>query len=209
LITARPEFVAPWPGHSHVTTIHLSRLGRRDGIALIERVAGGKSLPEAVISELLTRTDGVPLFVEELTKTLLESGLLQTRDDRYVLDGPLPPWAIPTTLQGSLLARLDRSASAKEVAQTGAAVGREFFYELLSLVSALPHDRLDEALDQLIRSELLFSRGEKPHTVYTFKHALVRDAAYAGLLKTRRTQLHAAIANAFEQHFPELIEGPA
>ncbi|MGZ9110029.1 MAG: adenylate/guanylate cyclase domain-containing protein [Rhodoplanes sp.] len=206
LITARPEFVAPWPGHSHVTTIHLSRLGRRDGIALIERVAGGNSLPEAVISELLTRTDGVPLFVEELTKTLLESGLLQTRDDRYVLDGPLPPWAIPTTLQGSLLARLDRSASAKEVAQTGAAVGREFFYELLSLVSALPHDRLDEALDQLIRSELLFSRGEKPHTVYTFKHALVRDAAYAGLLKTRRTQLHAAIANTFEQHFPELIE---
>ncbi len=206
LITARPEFVAPWPGHSHVTTIHLSRLGRRDGIALIDRVAGGKPLPEAVINELLTRTDGVPLFVEELTKTLLESGLLQTRDDRYVLDGPLPPWAIPTTLQGSLLARLDRSASAKEVAQTGAAVGREFFYELLSAVSTLPQDRLDEALDQLIRSELLFSRGEKPHTVYTFKHALVRDAAYAGLLKTRRTQLHAAIANAFERRFPELIE---
>ena len=105
-----------------------------------------------------------------------------------------------------MLARLDRSASAKEIAQTGAAVGREFFYELLSVVSALPQDKLDEALDQLIRSELLFSRGEKPHTVYTFKHALVRDAAYAGLLKTKRTQLHAAIAHAFEQHFPELVE---
>ena len=206
LITARPEFVAPWPGHSHVTTIHLSRLSRRDGIALIERVAGGKSLPDIVINELLLRTEGVPLFIEELTKTLLESGLLQHRDDRYVLDGPLPSWAIPTTLQGSLLARLDRSASAKEVAQTGAAVGREFFYELLSLVSAIPQDKLDMALDQLIRSELLFSRGEKPHAVYTFKHALVRDAAYAGLLKTRRTQLHAAIAHAFEQHFPELVE---
>ena len=206
LITTRPEFVAPWPGHSHVTTIHLSRLSRRDGIALIERVTGGKSLPDAVVNELLARTDGVPLFIEELTKTMLESGLLQQRDGRYVLDGPLPLWAIPTTLQGSLLARLDRSASAKDIAQTGAAVGREFFYELLSMVSALPQDKLDEALDQLIHSELLFSRGEKPHTVYTFKHALVRDAAYAGLLKTRRTQLHAAIAQAFERHFPELVE---
>lgn len=206
LITARPEFVAPWPGHAHVTTIHLSRLSRRDAVALIERVTGGKSLPDPVVSELLVRTDGVPLFIEELTKTLLESGLLQQRDGRYVLDGPLPLWAIPTTLQGSLLARLDRSASAKEVAQTGAAVGREFFYELLSMVSALPQGKLDEALEQLIRSELLFSRGEKPHTVYTFKHALVRDAAYAGLLKTRRTQLHAAIAQAFERNFPELID---
>jgi predicted ATPase/class 3 adenylate cyclase len=206
LVTARPEFVAPWPVHSHVTTIQLGRLSRRDGIALIEWVTGGKSLPEVVIDELLRRTDGVPLFVEELTKTLLESGVLQRRDDRYVLDGPLPSWAIPTTLQGSLFARLDRSASAKETAQTGAAIGREFSHELLSVVSALPPEKLDETLDQLIRSELLFSRGEKPHTVYTFKHALVRDAAYGGLLKTRRTQLHAAIAHAFEQHFPEVVE---
>jgi predicted ATPase/class 3 adenylate cyclase len=206
LITARPEFVPPWPLHSHVTTIHLSRLGRRDGVALIGRVTGGKSLPEAVIDELLMRTDGVPLFIEELTKTLLESGLLQHRDDRYVLDGPLPSWAIPATLQGSLLARLDRLASAKEVAQIGATVGREFFYELLSAVSALPQNTLDQALNQLIRSELVFSRGEKPHTVYTFKHALMREAAYTGLLKTRRTELHAAIAHALEQHFPELVE---
>lgn len=206
LITARPEFVAPWPRHSHVSTIHLSRLSRLDGVALIERVAGGKSLPETVVDELLHRTDGVPLFIEELTKTVLESGLLQHRDGRYVLDGQLPAWAIPTTLHASLLARLDRSALAKEVAQTGAAVGREFFYELLNLVSALPQDKLDDALDQLNRSELLFSRGEKPHTVYTFKHALVRDAAYAGLLKARRAQLHAAIADALEKHFPDLVE---
>jgi predicted ATPase/class 3 adenylate cyclase len=206
LITARPGFVAPWPAYSHVTTISLSRLSRRDGTALIERVTGGKSLPEAAVDELLIRTDGVPLFIEELTKTLLETGLLQQRDGRYVLDGPLPASGIPTTLQGSLLARLDRLASAKEVAQIGAAIGRDFSYELLRVVSSLPPDKLNEALDQLTRSELLFCRGEKPHAVYIFKTALVRDVAYAGLLKTRRTELHAAIAHAFEQHFADLVE---
>ncbi|MGA7454796.1 MAG: hypothetical protein WBW73_27290 [Rhodoplanes sp.] len=182
------------------------RFGRHHGIALIERVTGGKSLPELVVNELLTRTDGVPPFIEELTKSLLESGLLLDGNDSYVLRGSLPSSAIPTTLQGSLLARLGRSASAKEAAQIGATIGREFFYELLSVVSALPQDKLDAALDQLICSELLFSRGERPYTIYTFKHALIRDAAYASILKARRTKLHAAIAQAFERHFPDLVE---
>ena len=137
---------------------------------------------------------------------MLESGLLQEQDGRYVLDPPLPSFAIPTTLYASLMARLDRLAAVKEVAQIGAALGREFFYELLSVVARLPREKLDEALDQLVRSELLFCRGEGLGRVLTFKHVLVRDAAYAGLLKSRRTELHAAIAGAFEQRFQDIVE---
>ena len=206
LITARPEFTPPWPGHAHVTTLPLTRLSRRDGAALIERVTAGKTLPEEVMNQILARTDGVPLFVEELTKTVLETGLLQERDGHYVLNRPLPSLAIPTTLHASLMARLDRLAPVREVAQIGAVVGREFSYELLNAVAGLPIEKLEEALGQLVRSELIFCRGEIPHAVYTFKHALVRDAAYSGLLKSRRAQLHAAIADAFEQQFPEIVE---
>ena len=206
LVTARPEFMPPWPGHAHVTTIPLTRLSRRDGAALIERVTAGKALPEEVVNQILARTDGVPLFVEELTKTVLETGLLQERDDHYVLNRPLPSMAIPTTLHASLMARLDRLAPVREVAQIGAVVGREFSYELLNTVAALSRETLEEALAQLVRSELVFCRGEIPHAVYTFKHALVRDAAYSGLLKSRRAELHAAIADAFEQRCPEIVE---
>ncbi len=206
LITARREFKPPWPGHAHVTTVLLTRLSRRDGAALIERVTAGKRLPEEVRDQILARTDGVPLFVEELTKTVLETGLLQERDDHYVLNRPLPSMAIPTTLHASLMARLDRLASVREVAQIGAVVGREFSYELLNAVAGLPRERLEEALAQLVRSELIFCRGEAPEAVYTFKHALVRDAAYSGLLKSRRAALHATIADAFEQRFPEIVE---
>jgi predicted ATPase/class 3 adenylate cyclase len=206
LITARPEFAPPWPGHAHVTTLPLTRLSRRDGAALIERVTAGKTLPEEVMNQILARTDGVPLFVEELTKSVLETGLLQVQDGHYVLNRPLPSVAIPTTLHASLMARLDRLAPVREVAQIGAVVGREFSYELLNTVAGLPGARLEEALGQLVRSELVFCRGEVPQAVYTFKHALVRDAAYSGLLKSRRADLHAAIANAFEQRFPEIVE---
>ena len=206
LVTARPEFTPPWPSYPHVTTIPLTRLGRRDGAALVEQVAGGKSLPQEVMDEILARTDGVPLFIEELTKTLLESQMLQQRDGHYVLDRPLPSLAIPTTLHASLMARLDRLAPVREVAQIGAVAGRDFHYELLKAVAGLPTDRLEEALDQLVESELIFRRGEIPHAVYAFKHALVRDAAYAGLLKSRRGQLHAAIASALEQRFPEVVQ---
>jgi class 3 adenylate cyclase/tetratricopeptide (TPR) repeat protein len=206
LVTARPEFTPPWPNYPHLTTISLTRLGRRYGAALVERVTGGKTLPKEVMDQILAHTDGVPLFIEELTKMVLEGGLLQERDGHYVLGRPLPPLAIPTTLQASLMARLDRLSLVREVAQIGAVAGRDFHYELLNAVAGLPRERLDEALDQLVRSELVFRRGEIPNAVYTFKHALVRDAAYTGLLKSRRAQMHGAMANALEQQFPEIVQ---
>ena len=206
LITGRPEFVPPWPNYAHVTTVALTRLGRADGAAIIKRITGGKTLPEEVMNQILTRTDGVPLFVEELTKTVLESGVLQEQDGHYVLEHPLPSLAIPTTLHDSLIARLDRFAPVREVAQIGAVVGRSFSYELLNAIAGIPREKLEEALGQLVRSELIFRRGEIPHAVYTFKHVLVRDAAYSSLLKARRAHLHAAIASAFEQRFPEIVE---
>jgi class 3 adenylate cyclase/tetratricopeptide (TPR) repeat protein len=206
LITTRSEFTPPWPSYPHTTTIPLTRLGRREGAALVERVTSGKKLPKEVMDEILARTDGVPLFIEELTKTVLESGLLQERDGQYVLERPLPPLAIPTTLHASLMARLDRLAPVREVAQIGAVAGREFHYELLHAVAGMPRERLEDALGQLVRSELIFRRGESPHAVYIFKHTLVRDAAYASLLKSRRAHLHAAIANALEQQFAEIAQ---
>jgi len=206
LMTARPDFTPPWPGHAHVSTLLLTRLSHRDGAALVDRVTGGKRLPDEVLTQILARTDGVPLFVEELTKTLLESGQLQERNGQYVLEHSLPTLAIPTSLHASLVARLDRLAPVRDVAQIGAVIGREFTYELLSAVAGLPKNKLDEALEQLVQSELIFCRGTIPQSVYSFKHALVRDAAYAGLLKSRRAQLHAALASAFEQKFPEIIE---
>ncbi len=206
LVTARPEFTPPWPADAHVTTLPLARLGRREGMTLVERSAGGKALPAEILEQILARTDGVPLFLEELTKTIIESGLLREEDGRYALDGALPPLAIPTTLHDSLMARLDRLAPMREVAQIGAAIGREFSYRLLSVVAQQPDDRLKEALDRLVRAELVFGRGEVPEAVYTFKHALVQEAAYASLLRERRRQLHARIAQALEGEFPEVAE---
>ena len=184
----------------------LARLGRREGATLVERSAGGKALPAEILEQILARTDGVPLFLEELTKTIIESGLLREEDGRYALDGALPPLAIPTTLHNSLMARLDRLAPVREVAQIGAAIGREFSYRLLSAVAHQPDDRLQEALDRLVRAELVFGRGEVPEAVYTFKHALVQEAAYASLLRERRRTLHAHIAEALEGEFPEVAE---
>ena len=167
LVTARPHFMAPWLSYPHLTTIALTRLGRRDGAALVLGVTGGKTLPKEVMDQILAHTDGVPLFIEELTKMVLEGGLLRERDGEYVLDGPLPPLAIPTTLQASLTARLDRLAPVREVAQIGAVAGREFHYELLNAVAGLPKQKLDEALDQLVSSELIFCRGEIPQAIYS------------------------------------------
>ncbi len=206
LLTARPEFTPPWPADAHVTMQALARLGRREGMTLVARSAGGKALPAEILEQILARTDGVPLFLEELTKTIIESGLLREEDGYYALDGALPPLAIPTTLHDSLMARLDRLAPVREVAQIGAAIGREFSYRLLSAVAQQPDDRLTEALDRLVRAELVFGRGELPEAVYTFKHALVQEAAYAGLLRERRRQLHARIAQALEGEFPEVAE---
>jgi predicted ATPase len=206
LVTARPEFMPPWPSYPHLTTIALTRLGRSDGAALILRLTRGKTLPKEVMDQILAHTDGVPLFVEELTKMVLEGGLLRERDGAYALERPLPQPAIPTTLQASLTARLDRLSLVREVAEIGAVAGREFHYELLRAVAGLPSQKLDEALNELVRSELMFCRGEIPHAIYTFKHALVRDAAYAGLLESRRVLLHAATANALEQEFPDVLQ---
>jgi predicted ATPase len=205
LVTTRPEFTQPWPSYPHLTTLALTRLGRPDGAALILRLTRGKTLPKEIMDHILAHTDGVPLFIEELTKMVLEGGLLREEDGAFVLVRPVPPLAIPTTLQASLSARLDRLSPVREVAQIGAVVGREFHYELLRAVARLPSQRLDEVLDQLVRSELIFCRGEIPHAIYTFKHALVRDAAYAGLLQSRRVHLHAATANALEQGFPDVL----
>jgi len=205
LVTARPEFTPPWPADAHVTMLALARLGRREGATVVERSAGGKTLPAEILDQILARTDGVPLFLEELTKTVIESGLLREEDGHYALDGALPPLAIPSTLHGSLMARLDRLAPVREVAQIGAAIGREFSYPLLSAVAQQPDDQLKEALDRLVRSELVFGRGEVPEAVYTFKHALVQDAAYSTLLRGRRQQLHARIAETLERQFPEIV----
>jgi predicted ATPase len=171
----------------------LGRLGQREGAALVHRIAKGKALPTEVLNEIIEHTDGVPHFIEELTKTVLEGGLLQEVGDRYVLAGPLPPLAIPSTLHASLLARLDRLASVKDVAQIGAAIGREFSFSMIAAVSGIPEHELAAALAKLVAAELIFQRGVAPAATYRFKHALVQDAAYASLLRGRRRVLHAAI----------------
>jgi class 3 adenylate cyclase len=206
LITYRPEFSPPWPAQPHVSVLALSRLGRREGAALVERVVRDKPLPDEVAAQIVARTDGVPLFVEELTKTVLESGLLRDAGERYELAGSLPPLAIPSTLHDSLLARLDRLAPVKEIAQIGAAIGREFSHALLAAVADRPEAELRPALDQLVSSELVFRRGTPPKAAYSFKHALVQDAAYGTLLKSRRRQLHARIAAILEARFPEVVK---
>src|SRR5439155_7444051 len=158
LLTYRPEFRPPWASRSHLTQLTLSRFTRPQGEAMVMRVASGKALPSEVLQQIVAKTDGVPLFVEELTKMVLESGLLQEREDHYVLTGPLPPLAIPTTLHDSLMARLDRLAAATEVAQLGATLGRTFSYELLRAVTPLDEAALQQALAQLVAAELLYQR---------------------------------------------------
>ncbi len=204
--TFRPDLPPPWIGFPHVTLLTLNRLAQAQARALVERVTGGRALPADVLEQILARTEGVPLFAEELTKAVLESGLLRDAGDRYVLDGALPPLAIPATLHDSLMARLDRLAPVKEVAQIGACIGREFDHELLAAVVLLPEADLVAALDRLVAAELVFRRGIPPAATYIFKHALVRDAAYQSLLRTRRHELHARLATALEREFTQTIE---
>ena len=206
IVTYRPEFQPPWIGRTHTTTLTLNRLSRRQGAAIVADLTDGKPVPRAVLDQILEKTDGVPLFVEELTKTVLESGLLEEWDDRYVLSGPLPTLAIPSTLHDSLIARLDHLAPVKEMAQTGAVIGREFSYRLLAAVSDSSGAELERALDQLIESELVFRRGSPPDATYVFKHALVRDAAYESLLISNRQAIHGRIFDALEQNFPQLVD---
>jgi len=201
-----PEFPPPWLGQSHVTVLTLNRLGRRDMTAMIHQVAKGKGFPPTVVEQIVTRTDGVPLFVEEMTKSVLESDALREENGNYVLAGALPVLTIPTTLQASLVARLDRLASLRIVVQAGAALGREFSYPLLRAVCGLTDAELIPFLDQLVASELVHQRGSAPHALYTFKHALVQDAAYDTMLKSQRAQMHARIVDVFENNFPEMPE---
>jgi class 3 adenylate cyclase/tetratricopeptide (TPR) repeat protein len=206
LITFRPEFEAPWKGLPDVATAALGRLDRSQAEMLVERVTGGRKLPAEVMAQIVAKTDGVPLFVEELTKNVLESGLLIEDGERYRLDGPLPPLAIPSTLQDSLMARLDRLGTAKEIAQIGAAIGREFNYALLNAVVGRDEASLRAALAQLEDAELLFCTGTPPDARYSFKHALVQDTAYESLLKSRRQLLHQRTALTLEARFPALAE---
>jgi DNA-binding SARP family transcriptional activator/class 3 adenylate cyclase len=206
VITSRPELQPTWVGQPHVTMLPLSRLGRRDSAGIIVGVAKGKALPEPLLEQVLSRADGVPLFIEELTSALLEGGLVRETTEGYVLDGPLPSIAIPTTLKASLVARLDRLGSVKDVAQIGAAIGREFSYELLGAVASLVPADLDAALERLTASGLVSRRGAPPIATYSFKHALVQDAAYDTLLKSRRRELHRRMAESLEGAFPEIAE---
>lgn len=201
IATFRPEFQPAWVGEPHVTMLPLSRLGRRHGATLVAGLTKGKALPQTVVEQILARTDGVPLFIEELTHTLLENGILQETDDGYRLDGPLPPLAIPTTLQASLVARLDRLSPVKDVAQIGATIGREFSYELIAPASGLAPEELEAALERLTAAGLISRRGTPPAATYAFKHALVQEATYSTLLKSRRRQLHATIAKVLVERF--------
>ena len=206
LITFRPEFEAPWKGLPSVATIALGRLDRAEAEMLVERVTGGRKLPAEVLAQIVAKTDGVPLFVEELTKNVLESGLLIEEPERYRLDGPLPPMAIPSTLQDSLMARLDRLVAVKEIAQIGAAIAREFSYSLLHAVVGSDEASLRSALAQLEESELVFRDGAPPEARYSFKHALVQDTAYESLLRSRRQILHQRIAETLCEKFAGVVE---
>ena len=206
LCTCRPDFSPPWTGRSHLTQVTLARLPQRQATELTHQVAQGKALPAEVVAQIVAKTDGVPLFVEELTKTVLESGLLQEQEDHYALTGPLPPLAIPVTLHDSLLARLDRLGAAKGLAQLGATLGREFAYALLQAVAPWDEATVRRALQQLVEAELLYQRGLPPQATYVFKHALIQDAAYQSLLRATRQQYHQRIAQVLEAQFPEIVE---
>ena len=205
IVTFRPEFEPPWIGRPHVTALTINRLAQREIDAMIDRVVGNKLLPANIRQDIVERTDGIPLFVEEMTKAVLEAeGEGEAR--RTVAAVPSPALAVPASLHASLMARLDRLGPAKEVAQIGAAIGREFSHALLAAVARKPEAELGSALDRLIAAGLLFRQGAPPHATYLFKHALVQDAAYGTLLREPRRALHARIAEALESQFAEIAE---
>jgi predicted ATPase len=207
MITFRPEFDPPWAGEAHVSLLSLNRLDRGQCESMISMLTGGKAVPQEIVEQIALKTDGVPLFVEELTKTILESDLLTEEQDSYVLSGSMQPFSIPTTLQDSLMARLDQLDDAKTLAQIGAAIGREFSQALLAAASGFEPDAITPALDRLVGAGLVFRRGSGARAYYVFKHALVQDAAYNSMLKSRRHTLHGHIAEALLQHFPDMARG--
>ena len=206
VVTYRPEFTPPWLDLGHVTMVKLGHLGRGQVLELIQKAAGGKALPDPVVQQIAAKSQGVPLFVEEITRSILELGDLEERGECYVVRQSGREFAIPSTLQDSLVARLDRLGSAKEVALTASIIGGEFSYELIKAVSSTSHSMLQADLERLVVADLLGQHGAPPQSRYTFKHALIRDAAFQTVLKARRRELHKRIANEIASGFPEVVE---
>jgi predicted ATPase len=206
LLTFRPEFIPPWGSRSYLSQLTLGRLGRAPVERIVENVTGGRTLPDTVMEQVVAKTDGVPLFVEELTKMVIELGFVRAVNSHYELTRPLSALAIPATLHDSLTARLDRLTETKGVAQLGAVLGREFSYEMLHAVSSVDEATLQHGLARLVDAELVYQRGLPPHAHYLFKHALVQDTAYQSLLKSRRQQLHQQAAQVLTKQFPQTVE---
>jgi len=206
MLTFRPDFLPSWPTRSYMTPVTLNRLERLHTEALVTRLAGDKPLPPEVVEHIVAKTDGVPLYVEELTKAILGSDILREEVDRYALTGTLSTVTIPATLQESLMARLDRLPKVREVTQLGAVLGRDFAYEMLHALAEVEEQVLRHSLGQLVEAELLYQRGRPPRSRYIFKHALLQDAAYQSLLKRKRQQYHRQVAELLEERFPETVE---
>src|SRR5262245_27656534 len=206
LLTCRPHFQPTWHHRSYITEMTLNHLAHAQVEQIITGVTAERTLPQEVIQQIIAKTDGVPLFVEEITKAILESGQLKAVDGHYELTGALSTLAIPATLQDSLMARLDRLVTAKAVAQYAAVIGRQFAYDLLSTVSQLDAATLQRELGRLVEVEIVYQRGLPPQATYVFKHALIQDAAYQSLLKSTRQQYHQRIAQVLEQQFVEIAE---
>jgi predicted ATPase len=202
--TYRPELTPPWLQRSHMTPITLNRLERPEVETMVGHLAGGRPLPGEVVDHIVAKADGVPLYVEELTKAILGSRVLEARGEAYVLTGALAQLHIPETLQDSLMARLDRAPRLREVAQLGSVLGREFAYDMISALAGIEEDMLQSGLGQLVVDELLYQRGRPPRSRYLFKHALIQDAAYQSLLKRTRQQYHQQVAKLLEDRFPEV-----
>ena len=205
VLTYRPDFVPPWTMRSHMTPITLGRLERAEVQALIVQRAGGKAMPEEVAEYVVDKTDGVPLYVEELTKAILDADFVREHDDHYRLARSLSGVAIPATLQDLLMARLDRLPTVREIAQLGSILGREFAYEMLRAIASLETTALQDGLDRLVDAELLYQRGRRPHAKYVFKHALVQDAAYQSLLRRTRQYYHRQVGELLESRYPDIV----
>src|SRR5262249_7444811 len=206
LLTCRPHFQPPWHHRSYVSEITVNRLSHAQAEQIVTGMTDGKTFPAAVLQQIIAKTDGVPLFVEEMTKAILESGHLKDVNGHFELTGSLSTFAIPATLQDSLMARLDRLMTGKVIAQLGATIGRQFSYALLQAVAQLNERTLQEELHRLVEAELLYQRGMPPQSTYVFKHALIQDAAYQSLLKSTRQHYHQRIAQGLEEQFPETAE---
>jgi predicted ATPase len=205
VLTFRPEFQPPWPLSDTITWIPLSRLAPEQTQEMVVQVARNTTLPPEVFQQVVDKTDGVPLFVEELTKMVIEAGLAREAEDSHGNSAPLPALAIPVTLQDSLMARLDQLAPVREIAQLGATLGREFSYALIQAIAPVDEATLQHGLSLLVDKELVHQKGAPPHARYVFKHVLIRDAAYASLLKSKRHQVHRQIAHVLESRFSQTV----